>query len=93
MLISALAHEDIEDLIQRYPPPREQRDGRILRLIPASAILPEVEEFLIRSKMSMTAFSLASVGSVNIVQHLRRGRPITDYRYALLKHFMATNAK
>lgn len=80
---------DLDELLRRYPAPHEQRGKRTLKLVPASAILPEVETFLARTQMTKTAFSLASVGSVNIVQHLRRGRPITDYRYALLKHYMA----
>ncbi len=86
-----LSEVNIAELLERYPPPREQRGGRLLQLIPASAIIAEVEAFLVRTEMSMTAFGLASVGSVNIVQHLRKGRSITDYRYALLKHYMDTH--
>lgn len=81
---------DINELLRLYPPPRQQRGKRTLRLIPASAIIDEVEAFLKNTGMSKTDFGLSSVGSVNIVQHLRKGRSITDYRYAMLKHFMAT---
>lgn len=82
---------DPAELMRLYPPPYEERAGRKMRLIPASAILPDVEAFLKRTGMTKTAFGLAAVGGIGVVEHLRRGRGISDYRYSMIRHYLDTH--